>query len=65
MSAREAYPEPRMEEVIVVTPNKQLLGRTFARNAKPVQEALERLEEAGALSLKDSLDAGRCACAAW
>ena len=59
MSAREAYPEPRMESVVVVAPNKQLLGRTFMRNAKPVQEYLERMDETEALCLKGDLDAGR------
>lgn len=66
MSAREAYPEPRLESVVVVAPNKQLLGRTFARNAKPVQEYLERMDDAEALCLKESLDAGKyvhaCCC---
>ena len=64
MSAREIYPEPRLEEVTVVAPNKQLLGRTFMRNAKPVQEALERLDGQEALCFKADLDAGRYAVSA-
>lgn len=54
-----------MELVVVVTPNKQLLGRTFTRNARPVQEHLERLDDAEALCLKGDLDAGRCCPAHW
>ena len=59
LSAREVYPEPRMETVVVIAPNKQLLGRTFMRNAKPLQEYLERMDDTEALCVKESLDAGR------
>ena len=31
LSAREQYAESRLEDVVVVTPNKPLIGRTFAR----------------------------------
>ena len=33
LSAREQYAESRLEDVVVVTPNKPLIGRTFARYA--------------------------------
>ena len=31
LTARETYDKPRMEDVVVVTPNKALIGKTFAR----------------------------------
>ena len=42
MTAYEKYDEPRLK--VVVTPNKQVLGKTFKRQAKPVQEALEQMQ---------------------
>lgn len=42
MTAYEKYDQPRMK--VVVTPNKQVLGKTFKRQAKAVQEALEQMQ---------------------
>lgn len=46
MTAYEKYDQPRMK--VVVTPNKQVLGKTFKRQAKAVQEALEQMQVAAA-----------------
>ena len=42
MTAFEKYDQPRLK--VVVTPNKQALGKTFKRQAKAVQDALEQLQ---------------------
>ena len=42
MTAYEKYDQPRMK--VVVTPNKQVLGKTFKRQAKAVQDALEQMQ---------------------
>ena len=42
MTAFEKYDQPRLK--VVVTPNKQALGKTFKRQAKAVQEALELMQ---------------------
>ena len=42
MTAYEKYDQPRMK--VVVMPNKQVLGKTFKRQAKAVQEALEQMQ---------------------
>lgn len=42
MTAYEKYDQPRMK--VVVTPNKQVLGKTFKRQAKAVQDTLERMQ---------------------
>ena len=42
MTAYEKYEQPRMK--VVVMPNKQVLGKTFKRQAKAVQEALEQMQ---------------------
>ena len=42
MTAYEKYDEPQLK--VVVTPNKQVLGKTFKRQAKPVQDALEQMQ---------------------
>lgn len=59
MTAYEKYDQPRMK--VVVTPNKQVLGKTFKRQAKAVQDALEQMQgdecaEQDALRLKEQLD---------
>ena len=42
MTAYEKYEQPQMK--VVVTPNKQVLGKTFKRQAKAVQETLEQMQ---------------------
>ena len=42
MTAFEKYDQPRLK--VVVTPNKQALGKTFKRQAKAVQDALEQMQ---------------------
>ena len=42
MTAYEKYDQPQLK--VVVTPNKQVLGKTFKRQAKPVQDALEQMQ---------------------
>lgn len=46
MTAYEKYDQPKMK--VVVTPNKQVLGKTFKRQAKAVQEVLEQMQVAAA-----------------
>lgn len=42
MTAYEKYDQPQLK--VVVTPNKQVLGKTFKRQAKSVQDALEQMQ---------------------
>lgn len=58
LAAYERYPEPRMEEVITVVPNKRELGKALKREAGKVAEALEALSDEKALELKSTLEAG-------
>jgi glycyl-tRNA synthetase len=50
------YDEPKFEDVVVVKPNKQVLGKELKKDAKPVQLALEALAEEAALALKEAFD---------
>ena len=61
--AREYFPEPRNEEVVVVKVNRQLVGKTFKLDNLAVSGALEALVEdkAAALALRDALSAGASA----
>ncbi|KAK9823739.1 hypothetical protein WJX72_005053 [[Myrmecia] bisecta] len=61
LAAREKFAEPRMMDVVVTTVNKQVIGKTFKRDAKAIQEALEQLGEDDALCLKADLEAGKAA----
>ncbi len=36
LTAYEKFPEMRTVDVVVVTPNKQVIGKTFKRDAKHV-----------------------------
>ena len=49
MTAYEKYDQPKMK--VVVTPNKQVLGKTFKRQAKAVQEALDQMQVPAAYNL--------------
>ena len=42
MTAYEKYEQPKVK--VVVMPNKQVLGKTFKRQAKAVQEVLEQMQ---------------------
>ena len=44
MNAYERFPEPRKVSVTALVPNKQLIGKTFKKEAKVVQTALEALQ---------------------
>ena len=54
LTAHERFAEPKMEEVLVVEPNKKDMGKAFKKDAKAVTDALEALckEEALALDAK-------------
>ncbi|KAK9827950.1 hypothetical protein WJX81_000021 [Elliptochloris bilobata] len=58
LTAYEKFPEMRTVDVMVVTPNKQLVGKTFKRDARAVQDALEALGEEDAACLQDQLKSG-------
>ena len=45
-----------MEEVWVIKPNRQAIGKTFKREGKPLQEAIEALTQEDAACLQ-----ARCA----
>lgn len=62
LTAFEKYPEPRQEEVVEVTVNKQLVGKEFKKLAKAVQEALEALKGEDALAFAAKLAAEGSAC---
>ena len=53
--AHERFPEPRMEEVLVVEPNKKDFGKAFKKDAKAVVDALEALCVEDALALDGTL----------
>jgi len=55
--AFDAYPEPRMEEVLTIVPNKRELGKEFKREANTVACALENMEEDAAMAMKAKLEA--------
>jgi len=42
MTAFEKYDQPQLK--VVVTPNKQALGKAFKRQAKAVQDVLEQMQ---------------------
>jgi glycyl-tRNA synthetase len=60
LQAYERFPEPRMAEVLVVKPNKQAIGKTFKKEAKPLQEALEELTQEDAACIKSTYAAPSC-----
>ena len=59
LSAYERYPEPRMEEVLTVAPNKKELGKVLKKEAGPVVDALAAMGEEEAMVMKAELEAGR------
>ena len=52
--AYERYETPIQEEALVITPNKQIIGKAFKKDAKPVTDALLALNEADAFALQDA-----------
>ena len=59
LSAYERYPEPRMEEVVTVTPNKRELGKALKREAQRVVDELEAMSDETAMAMAAELAAGR------
>mmetsp|Transcript_6700 Transcript_6700/g.18764 ORF Transcript_6700/g.18764 Transcript_6700/m.18764 type:complete len:690 (+) Transcript_6700:167-2236(+) len=58
LNAYEAFPEPRMVELVEIKPDKKNIGKDFKRDAKTVGAALEALTECDAMELKAKLEAG-------
>ena len=52
LEAYERFAEARMEEVWVIKPNRQAIGKTFKREGKPLQEAIEGLTQEDAACLQ-------------
>lgn len=52
LEAYERFAEARMEEVWVIKPNRQAIGKTFKREGKPLQEAIEALTQEDAACLQ-------------
>lgn len=59
LEAFERFPEPRIEDVLTVTPNKKDLGKAFKKEAGLVMCALENMSEADALAMADALAKGQ------
>ena len=59
--AYERFDTPIQEEVLVMTPNKQILGKVFKKDAKPITEALQALGEAEAFALQEACAANSSA----
>jgi len=55
--AYERFAEPIQEQVVEITPNKQLVGKAFKKDAKAVTDALAALSEADAFALQDAIAA--------
>ncbi len=58
LSYREVYAETKHIEVLVCTPNKGILGKTFRRDAQVIMKALAEMSEDEIKSLKESLESG-------
>ncbi|CAG0915327.1 unnamed protein product [Notodromas monacha] len=56
LCAEKSLPEPVMVDVLKVTPNKQLLGKTFKAKAKVVLEKIESLDKEEGKRLKEELE---------
>ena len=55
--AYERFDKPVEEEIVVITPNKQVMGKAFKKDAKPVTDALLALGEADAFALQEAAEA--------
>jgi len=55
--AYERFDKPIEEEIVVITPNKQVIGKAFKKDAKPVTDALLALGEADAFALQATAEA--------
>jgi glycyl-tRNA synthetase len=55
--AYERFDKPIEEEIVVITPNKQVMGKAFKKDAKPVTDALLALGEADAFALQEAAEA--------
>ena len=55
--AREVFPEPRIEDVVVVKPDRKIVGKTFKADNVSVSAAIDALGEdpVKALALRDEL----------
>jgi glycyl-tRNA synthetase (class II) len=52
LEAYERFAEPRMEQVWVLRPNKQAIGKAFKKEGKPLQEAVEAMGQEDAACLQ-------------
>lgn len=55
MSVERPLKEPRMVDTVVAVPEKSLIGKTFKKNAKAVQDALAALTKEEAEKLEKAL----------
>jgi len=58
LQAYETYDEPKIKQVVKVTPDKKAIGPALKGDAKGVYDYLENLPEEKALSLKNQLESG-------
>ena len=58
LKAYETFPEPRMMEVVEVTPNKKLLGKELKRDAQTVADALCAMSDCDAMEMKGKHENG-------
>jgi len=54
--AFEAYDQPRIDDVIKITPNKQLIGKTFKTAAKVLFEYFDSLNQPGVVALQKEIE---------
>jgi glycyl-tRNA synthetase len=55
--AYESYDEPKIKQVVKVTPDKKAIGPALKGDAKAVYDYLESISEEKALALKNQLEA--------
>jgi glycyl-tRNA synthetase len=56
--AEKRLPEPKEKTFVNVVPNKQILGKSFKKEAKDVQEALTKLDEEAIMMLEAAVAEG-------
>ena len=61
LHAYDRYPEPRMEEVVTIVPNKKDLGKALKREAQRVADELVAMSDCDAMEMKAILESGKAA----
>ena len=59
MRASIKFPEPREVDVLKLTTNNKLIGRTFKRDQKVVKQSLEELDVEAGMAMEAKLEGGQ------